>query len=63
MVPVEDTMVLHIQPGTYDLIPIKADEAAFESYLKAQANYLANVQSKKLDKLLGEPLVRPGDAA
>jgi hypothetical protein len=63
MPAVEETKVLHIQPGTYDLIPLKADEEAFQNYLKAQANYLANVQSKKLDKLLGEPMTRPGDAA
>jgi hypothetical protein len=63
MVPVERTFVLHIQPETYDLIPLDADEAAFENYLKAQANYLANVQSKRLDKLIGLPLEPPGCAA
>lgn len=63
MVPVEATFVLHIQPGTYDLIPLQADEETLEKYLAAQRNYLSNVQSKKLDKLLGQPLVRPGEAA
>jgi hypothetical protein len=63
MVAVEKTYVLHIQPDTYDLIPLVADEFAFENYLKAQANYLANVQSKRLDKLLGLPLERPERAA
>lgn len=62
MPPVEDTLVLHIQPGTYDLIPLIADETTFEKYLTAQRNYLANVQSKKLDKLLGVPMSRPGAA-
>jgi len=63
MVPVDTTLVLHIQPGTYDLIPLQADEETFQKYLAAQRNYLTNVQSKKLDKLLGQPLVRPGEAA
>jgi hypothetical protein len=63
MPEVEATLVLHIQPGTYDLIPLQADEAAFEKYLAPQRNYLANVQSKKLDKLVGEPMTRPGEAA
>lgn len=63
MVPVERTYVLHIKPDDYDLYPLVADETTFENYLKAQANYLANVQSKKLDKLLGLPLERPEVAA
>lgn len=63
MPAVDRTFVLHIQPDTYDLVPIAADEFAFENYLKAQANYLANVQSKKLDKLLGLPLDPPEVAA
>lgn len=58
MIPVEATLVLHIQPGTYDLIPLQADEEAFEKYLTAQRNYLSNVQSKKLDKLIGQPMTR-----
>lgn len=63
MVEVERTFVLHIQPDTYDLIPLVADEFAFQNYLKAQANYLANVQSRKLDKLIGLPLNPPEVAA
>lgn len=63
MVPVDKTFVLHIQPDAYDLVPLTADEFAFENYLKAQANYLANVQSRKLDKLLGLPLNPPEVAA
>lgn len=63
MVSVEKTFVLHIQPDSYDLVPLVADEVAFGFYLKAQANYLANVQSKRLDKLLGIPLNPPEVAA
>lgn len=63
MIPVERTFVLHIKPEDYDLFPLLADEAAFENYLKAQANYLANVQSKKLDKLVGLPVDPPERAA
>lgn len=63
MPPVDSTLCLHIQPGTYDLIPLHADQVAFEKYLTAQRNYLDNVQSKKLDKLIGEPMTRPGEAA
>jgi hypothetical protein len=63
MPEVEKTYVLHIQPNDYDLIPLDAGTDTFERYLKAQANYLSNVQSKKLDKLLGLPLDRPEAAA
>jgi hypothetical protein len=63
MLAVDGTFVLHIQPDTYDLIPLAADLGTFENYLKAQANYLANVQSKRLDKLIGLPLERPEVAA
>ncbi len=63
MPSVDRTFVLHIQPDSYDLIPLAADEAAFQIYLTAQANYLANVQSKRLDKLLGLPLAPPEVAA
>lgn len=59
MIPVDRTFVLHIQPDTYDLIPVTADGSAFGHYLTAQANYLANVQSKRLDRLLGEPVPPP----
>jgi hypothetical protein len=63
MVPVDRTFVLHIKPDDYDLVPLIADLDTFENYLKAQANYLANVQSKRLDKLIGLPLERPEVAA
>jgi len=58
MVPVERVLILHIQPETYDLIPVQADEVAFRKFLVAKDNYLENVQSDKLKKLIGEPLVR-----
>lgn len=58
MVPVERVVILHIQPETYDLIPAQADEEAFRKFLVAKDNYLENVQSDKLAKLIGEPLVR-----
>jgi hypothetical protein len=58
MPAVERVLILHIQPETYDLIPADAGDLAFENFLKAKANYLANVQSNRLKKLLGEPLVR-----
>jgi hypothetical protein len=63
MPEVEATYVLHIKPGDYDLIPLEAGPDTFQRYLTAQANYLSNVQSKKLDKLLGLPLERPEEAA
>ena len=58
MLPVERVLILHIQKDTYDLIPVEADEAAFAKFLIAKDNYIANVQSDKLKKLIGEPLVR-----
>lgn len=58
MVPVERVLILHIQKETYDLIPADAGYEVFENFLTAKANYLANVQSGRLAKLLGEPLVR-----
>jgi hypothetical protein len=51
--------VLHIMPNTYDLIPVITDDAAFEKFLTAMRNYKENVQSNKLDKLLGEPVPPP----
>ncbi|MER7014524.1 hypothetical protein ABT324_24130 [Saccharopolyspora sp. NPDC000359] len=64
MIPVDAVFILHIQPDDYALIPVQADDAAFAAYLTAQANYVTNVQSRKLEKLLGAPLARPvGDAA
>lgn len=58
MVPVGRVLILHIQPETYDLVPVQADEVAFRKFLVAKDNYLENVQSDKLKKLIGEPLVR-----
>lgn len=58
MVPVERVLILHIQKDTFDLVPVEADEAAFRKFLVAKDNYLSNVQSGKLKKLIGEPLVR-----
>lgn len=58
MPQVDRVFILHIKPGDYELIPAQADEAAFDRFLKAMDNYRWNVQSSKLDKLLGEP-VRP----
>ncbi len=52
MIPVDQTYILHIKPGDYDLIEVQADEAAFEKFVVALANYRENVQSKKLDKLI-----------
>jgi hypothetical protein len=63
MIPVDRTFILHIQPDDYDLIPVETGEDAFRKYLAAQANYLENVQSKKLDKLIGLPLDPPERAA
>lgn len=64
MIPVDAVFILHIQPDDYQLIPVQADAEAFAKYLAAQANYVANVQGKKLEKLLGTPVARPvGDAA
>lgn len=56
MIPVERTFILHIKPGDYELIEVQADEAAFEKFLCALANYRANVQSKRLDALLLGPV-------
>ncbi|SDX52619.1 hypothetical protein SAMN05216215_10127 [Saccharopolyspora shandongensis] len=64
MIPVDAAYILHIQPDDYQLIPVQADGEAFAKYLAAQANYVSNVQGRKLDKLIGAPLTRPvGDAA
>lgn len=56
MMEVDRTFILHIKPHDYALIPAVSDESALQNYLTAQANYVANVQSKKLDKLLGAPM-------
>lgn len=64
MIPVDAVFILHIQPDDYELIPVQADDETFAKYLAAQANYVANVQSRKLSKLLGAPIVPPvGDVA
>jgi hypothetical protein len=63
MLEVDRTFVLHIKPDDYDLIPVETGDAVFRKYLAAQANYVENVQSKKLDKLIGLPLERPERAA
>ncbi|GAB3372462.1 hypothetical protein [Amycolatopsis echigonensis] len=49
-------LILHIKPDDYDLIPVTADDETFRKFLVAKQNYLDNVQSRRLDKLLGEPL-------
>jgi hypothetical protein len=54
------TYVLHIQPNEYELIPLDTGPEVFAKFLAAKANYLENVQSNKLAKLLGEPLTPPG---
>lgn len=52
MIPVDETFILHIKPGDYDLIRVQADEAAFAQFLTSLANYRQNVQSKRLDALI-----------
>lgn len=59
MPEIDATFVLHIQADGYELIPLQADRIAFGKFLAAKANYLENVQSRKLDKLLGEPVEPP----
>lgn len=51
--------VLHIQPNEYALIPVETGPEVFERFLTAKDHYLRNVQSNKLNKLLGEPLAPP----
>ncbi|MFI0469265.1 hypothetical protein ACH347_34765 [Saccharopolyspora sp. 5N102] len=63
MIPVDRVFILHIQPDDYALIPVQADDNAFAAYLAAQANYVANVQGRKLEKLIGSPIVPVGDVA
>lgn len=58
--PVDRTFILHIKPGEYELIDVKADEIAFAKFLVALENYRENVQSNKLKKLIGDP-VKPID--
>lgn len=63
MIPVDAAYILHIQPGTYDMVPAQADEDAFRKFLVALENYRENVQSDKLKNLLGVPLNPPEEAA
>lgn len=60
--PLDTAFILHIQPGTYDLIPVEVNEWALESFVVCLDHYKRNVQSdgRKLKALLGEPLPRPG---
>lgn len=58
MPQLDRALILHIQPETYDLVPVDAGPETFAKFLIAKDNYLANVQSDKLKKLIGEPLVR-----
>lgn len=57
MPDVDDVFILHIRPETYDLRPVDAGKETFERFLVAKENYLLNVQSDKLEKLIGQPLV------
>jgi hypothetical protein len=59
--PLDTAFILHIQPRTYDLIPVTVNEWAFESFLVCLDHYKRNVQSdgRKLKELMGEPLPRP----
>jgi hypothetical protein len=59
--PLDTAFILHIQPGTYDLVPVEVTEWAFESFLVCLDHYKRNVQSdgRKLKALMGEPLPRP----
>lgn len=60
MPDIESTYVLHIQADGYEFRPLIADRVTFEKFLAAKRNYLENVQSRKLDKLIGEPAFPPG---
>lgn len=59
MIPVDECLILHIKPHDYELIPVQADEVAFRKFLRARDNYVENVQSNKLEKLLGVALDPP----
>lgn len=58
---IDTAFILHIQPNTYDLIPVEVNEWAFDSFLVCLDHYKRNVQSdgRRLKALLGEPLPRP----
>ncbi len=58
-IQVEHTFVLHLMPGEYELIPVQAGKDEFGQFLAALANYRANVMSRRLDKLIGEPVDPP----
>lgn len=60
MPEIDSTYVLHIQADGYELRPLYADRAAFDKFLAAKRNYLENVQSRKLDKLIGDPVFPAG---
>lgn len=59
--PIDTAFILHIQPRTYDLIPVEVTDWAFESFAVCLDHYKRNVQSdgRKLKELLGEPLAPP----
>lgn len=58
-IQVEHTFVLHLMPGEYELVPVQAGKDEFGQFLAALANYRANVMSRRLDKLIGEPVEPP----
>lgn len=62
---IDTAYILHIQPGTYDLIPVTVNDWAFDSFLSCLDHYKRNVQSdsRKLKALLGDPLPRPNQEA
>lgn len=59
MIPVDRTFILHLTPEGYQLIPVQAGEDEFRKFLVAKENYINNVQSRKLDKLIGAPMEPP----
>lgn len=56
MPQVDDAYVLHIQPSEYELRPLVADRDTFGKFLAAKDNYIQNVQSDRLKKLIGDPI-------
>lgn len=63
MIPVQDTAVLHIRPDGYDLLPLVADEFAFNAFLGVLSTYRTLIRKQQsqtgLDRLIGAPLVAP----
>jgi len=61
--PLDKAYILHIQPGTYDLIPVTVNDWGFESFLTCLDHYKRNVQSdnRRLNELLGDPLAPPNN--